>query len=137
MNIKRSPITLIFIILVLASLACNLSTGKSTPTEKGNTTPSKALTTVRATQTQTEKQLPGATAEPTLLPDATAAPLGEEISSKKGGYTFSAVPDYYIEENEGYALLIAPDGDSQNGPAIFMLGGVRYESLTLDALYAE
>ena len=63
--------------------------------------------------------------------------LGDEYRSEKGGYLFNQIPDYSLEETDGYTFLLAPDGDYQVGPSIFLLGGMRGESLTLDELYNE
>jgi len=74
------------------------------------------------------------TADP---PKAAELSLDEEYRSEKGGYLFSEIPDYSLEETDGYTMLLAPDGDYQIGPSIFLMGGTRGESLTLDALYDE
>jgi len=122
-------------ILIFPILACKMFSGEPTLEEAKAASPTNTLATAKATHVASEEALPTSTVvESDVVPDV---PMGEEHRSEVGGYTFRMVPDYTLEEMEGYTSLVAPDGDAQNGPAMILLGGIRGESLTLDQLYDD
>jgi hypothetical protein len=64
-------------------------------------------------------------------------PLGEEMRSDMGGFTYRAVPGFVQEEFFGVVSLMAPDADPENGPMLLLVGGTREERLTPEEIYQQ
>ena len=61
--------------------------------------------------------------------------LGDEYTSVDGGYTFRAVENYEMDEIYGSTTMLAPGGDQDTGPGIYMVGESLDQEITLDELY--
>jgi len=60
--------------------------------------------------------------------------LGEPYTSTNGGYTLRTVKDYTFKETFGIMQMVAPDGDTDKGPAMLVLGTITdedYDDTTL------
>ena len=137
MNRKNFHIIIFALVLTFITLACGLLADDPTPDESVLATATEAgiaPPTMPATETPREAVLPTSPPEVAGIPEIT---LGETYRSAKGGYLFDQIPDYSLEETDGYTMLMAPDADSQSGPSIFLMGGARNESFTLETLYDE
>jgi hypothetical protein len=73
----------------------------------------------------------------TLEPTETKIPLGDEYRSEDGGYSVRTIPDYELTEDEGFLVMLAPDGDTNNGPTLVMSGETTEKEITLDEFYAN
>ena len=62
---------------------------------------------------------------------------GEVTRSEGGGYEYVAPSDYENSEAYGYAELIAPGGDIDNGPAFILIGGITEDNQTNEDLVAN
>ncbi|MBL7163191.1 MAG: hypothetical protein ISS57_11340 [Anaerolineales bacterium] len=124
MKTKLSNIIIAIIVLALASLACQTILG-------GISDESSPEVDAEAAPEQAE---PSGEDAPEKVTDV---PLGEEYRSEEGGYSFSTIPGYSVEEFFGLASMEAPDADPDYGPAILLIGGLNEEEKTLDQLFDE
>jgi len=62
-------------------------------------------------------------------------PLGDVYSNNLGGYKFRQLPGYSLDEREVSVEMVAPQGNVEVGPAIFMFGEKTNKEMTLDELY--
>jgi hypothetical protein len=137
MKPRLSRIMILVSILVVLSLACNLS-GKKEPTA----TPRPTI--VRATRTlkipaetpilSTDTPIP-----PTHIPGAAATPvpdlsLGEENRCEACGFSFRAIPGYSLDVEANTITMLAEGADPDTGPVVMLVGGPAQEGLTPEAL---
>jgi len=127
MRTKLSHIVVAIIALALASLACQTILGGSSD---------ESSSEVELAPEQAE---PSGEEVPEKGPEAGAldVSLGEEYRSEEGGYSFSTIPGYSVEEFFGLVSMEAPDADPDYGPAILLIGGLNEEEKTLDQLFDE
>jgi hypothetical protein len=129
MNPKFSRISLVFLTLVLVTLACGLFNGEEpppvTPTQQSEEQPAAPPPT-------DEPEAPTDMPEQAPKPEV---PLGEAYRSQEGGFEFRPLLDYDLEESFGLAAMIAPNGNPDSGPAIIMIGEATDDEHTLDEFY--
>jgi len=93
---------------------------------------SPVVDAVESSITFFEPQVDTGFSEEAELPDV---PLGDEYTSVDGGYTFRGVEIYEVDEIFGSTTMLAPGGDPDTGPGIYMVGEVLDQEITLDELY--
>ena len=59
---------------------------------------------------------------PTVTPTAAGIVLGLQQRSEAGGYAFYTIPGFSIQTDREATIMVAPGGNVDEGPAIFMLG---------------
>ena len=109
--------------LVLLSLACGFGRGSE---DESTAVPPPTPAAVAAT---TEP-------EPTAAPPQADMALGDAYRSEEGGYSVGSVPGYQVDGFAGFATMIAPGGNADDGPIIVLIGGPEEESITVDELLA-
>ena len=122
---KKLLLIIVLVFIVLFTLGCGSSTEE---TEAPTDAP-------KPTVVQPTKPPPTETMSPE--PTETKIPLDDEYRSEAGGYSFHPVPGYEFTEDEGFAIMLAPDGNSQNGPTLILSGETTDEELTLDQFFAD
>ena len=132
MNTNMSNIVVAVIVLVVASLACQTVMGGSPEIEDPETAPPQSQ--VEPEQVEASKSDAEDSASEKNSPDSS---LGNEYRSEEGGYSFSTIPDYEVEEFFGMTSMEAPDADPEFGPAMLLVGGINEEAKTVDQLIDE
>ncbi len=69
--------------------------------------------------------------------EATPVELGEEFRSEEGGFAFRVIPEYQVVDFLGIVSMESPQADPESGPAIFFIGGINEQDMTLDDLYQQ
>ena len=105
MKTTARRIWLVLAMLSLAILSCNLVTGNRDGDREAESAAPQALA---------EEQLP-------------ATQLGGEYRSLEGGYAFSVVPGYELEEFFGIVSMYPPGVDPDVGPVFVLVGGIDDE----------
>jgi streptogramin lyase len=117
-------------ILVLVTLACGLFGGsqEDAGTEEGEVVASEESETFLGEEDEAV----------IVEPDAELPQLEGEVHSEIGGFAFSAVPGWMVEEEFGIAALSPPDADEDLGPSFLIIGGVDEDiAVSNDDLLAE
>jgi hypothetical protein len=60
--------------------------------------------------------------------------LGEEYRSDYGGFTIKKVKGYDFQDNIGIVEMTSPDGTTETGPGIMVMGGIMEQELTNEDL---
>lgn len=55
--------------------------------------------------------------------------LGDPLTSANGGYTISTVKDFSVKEAYGITQMVSPEGDTDKGPALVLIGTISDEDL--------
>lgn len=63
--------------------------------------------------------------------------LGDSQRMEEGGFAFRTVPDYELIYDVGMVMMLAPDGDTEYGPAVQLMGWNRETSTTNETVFAE
>ncbi len=112
---------LIFVALILASMACNFG---GTPA---------ATAVPESSKVAAPTALPAAIASPTTA--SSAAKLGEEKLIADQGFSFQVIPDYQFDTTMGVQML-APNASPDTGPAFMLVGGLAAEGTSAESLIA-
>ncbi|MFZ6030077.1 MAG: hypothetical protein ACOYYS_20365 [Chloroflexota bacterium] len=149
MRTRSNPLTFLLAVLALTSLSCSLVTralepgAEATPTSAATAvqvvSPTPAPTSAPADENEeTPTEKPPAT--PTALPAETAtAPLisGDVFRYEQGGYAFEQVAGWNLETVADFTVMVAPDGDQDQGPAVFLMSEAQDAAMTLSELYDQ
>jgi len=66
---------------------------------------------------------------PTATPTPTGPTMGDRLINNPGGFSFLSIPDYTLQADGAAVMMLAPEADVNEGPAIVLMGAVD-ETLT-------
>jgi hypothetical protein len=137
MNQQKPYFIIAILVLVLATLACNFITGQEDVELLDATSPPATETPIKPDEVEAEKQAPTKPPEVEEAPSPETPANEDEYRSDGGGYSFTPIPDYTLDEFYGITNMQAPDADPDFGPAVMMMGGTNEEEKSADQLYDE